>query len=41
MLQVAELSKEIIEEFRDERKGRLKRTFVGADEAVAARYKKT
>jgi hypothetical protein len=37
---VAELSKEIIEDYRESRKDRLKRTFVGADEAVAARYNK-
>lgn len=38
MQQVAELSKDVAAEFRKSREGRLKRTFVGAEDAAAARY---
>lgn len=35
---VAELSKDIVAKFRDTRAGKLKRTFVNASDAAAARY---
>lgn len=38
MKQVAELSKDVAADFRASREGKLKRTFVGADDAAAARY---
>ncbi len=40
MRTVAEMSKEIIEEFRDRQKMRLQRTFVGAAEAASAKVNK-
>jgi hypothetical protein len=40
MIQIAELSKGIIEEYRDSRTGRLKRTFVGGAEAARNKVKR-
>ncbi len=37
---VAELSKDVAEEFRKVRSGRLKRTFITASDAIEAKYKK-
>lgn len=34
MIQISELSKGVVEKYRRSRDGRLKRTFVGADEAA-------
>ncbi|GAB0094214.1 hypothetical protein DMENIID0001_094700 [Sergentomyia squamirostris] len=41
MLRVQELSEEILKDFRDKRKNRLKRTFVAASDAASAKVKRT
>lgn len=41
MHQVAHLSKGVVEKYRKSRAGRLKRTFIGAGDAVIARLKKS
>lgn len=40
MVQIAELSKGIVEDYRDRQKNKLKRTFVGAADAASAKVKK-
>lgn len=41
MHQIALLSKGVVEKYRKSRAGRLKRTFIGAGDAVIARLKKS